>query len=117
VNDHNPFSDGRPAVQLQKPGFEEKLHHHLISGEIFVLEGDSVASIKLNTVLLTPENRITAMDIGKAQKALQMHFFKRRNIEDSSDIKIVDVYIAGISYLGLMKPTFFAKMDVPSTGG
>lgn len=115
MNDPNPFSDIQQVLKAQPVGNEGKLHHHLISGEIFVAEDDSIGSIKLNSILQTQENRITAMDIGKAQQALQMQFFKRRNMENRSDINVVDVFIINISYLGLMKPSFFSKMDLPKS--
>ena len=118
MEDQNPFDtpDHNYTAQAQNPATETKLHHHLISGEIFALEDEGVGSIKLNTVLVTKEQRIVAMDIGKAQKALQMHFFKRRGGEADSTIQIVDVFISAISYLGYMKPSVFSKMDTPTTG-
>lgn len=109
MQNENPFDSSANTFT------EGKMHHHLISGEIFALEDDGVGSIKLNTVLLTEENRITAKDIGKAQQALQMQFFKRRGNGNPEDIKIVDVFISGISYLGLMKSSFFAK-DLKNQG-
>jgi hypothetical protein len=118
----NPFDDGKAnTAVLSEPkhtGPESLKHHYLVSGEVMVAEDAGLASIRMNTVLLTNAPRVTARDIGEAQKSLQHQFFKRHEIGNSGGSpQVVDVFIVSLSYLGHMKPSTFTNLNEPAKKG
>lgn len=96
-------------------------HYYLVSGEVFYrdpnAEEGTVAggSVKLNSLLALERNRVTAMDMGKAQQALQLRF---HNQMQQPTLVVFDVFMVNISYLGHMTDAEFAKevADVPDQG-
>jgi len=85
-----------------------KQHFHLVSGEVVFLHADeSIGNIRLNAVLRTPSENVAARNIGEAQQALQMIFHKK--VDEQNPMKVVDVFIIGISYLGRMTEQEFQK--------
>ena len=91
----------RAAVATQ-----EKKHHHFFAGQVTYSDGKSVSYAHLNCVLTSTDRVVQAKDIGKAQQILQMQFFKRFQ-GDAEGIEVVDVFMLGISYLGLMTDAHF----------
>lgn len=85
-------------------------HGHLIAGEIVFTVGDDdsgeVHAVRVNSVLWTPERRILATDLGRAQQTLQLVFFKRMQ---GAEIEVRDVVLLHVSYLGKMTPEDFTK--------
>lgn len=78
----------------------EKLHYHLVSGEIIFQDSNgNPGTHRLNCTVTTENGNVRAREIGKAQKLLQMIFFKKMNIVT---LNVKDVFIIGISNLGRM---------------
>lgn len=98
----NPYNPAKPAP-------EKKLHYSLVATEVMVIEGDTMGSIKLNVMLALETNHITAKDLGLVQRLAQQNFWQRRG-GVSNDITIADVFIVGISYLGLMREKTFHNL-------
>lgn len=90
---------------------QKEKHHYLIAGQVMLTHGDDEAlnAVFLNAVITTEEFVIGAHDIGRAQQSLQMLFFKKVPPEDQSLIKIVDVVVMSITYLGYMTDERFLK--------
>jgi hypothetical protein len=116
IENDNPYGVNSSDKTVARPtpahtGPESMKHHYMVAGEVMIIEGDSIGSIKLNTIMLTNSQRITVLDIGNAQKSLQAQFFARRKIsQETSEVEIADVFIHGISYLGHMKPSTFTNL-------
>lgn len=78
----------------------EKLHHHLIVGEIVFVHQDNPdqpSAIRLNGVLMDKSRDLPVRLLGKAQQILQLNFHNRTQDEK---VKVVDVTLMGFSYLG-----------------
>ena len=77
------------------------MHHNLITGEIVFRTSDSeqVNAIRVNGILLTENQNIGVHGLGKAQQVLQLNFFKKM---DDPTLKVADVIILGMTYLGRM---------------
>lgn len=98
----NPYKPAQPAP-------EKKLHYSVVATEVMVIEGDTMGSIKLNVMLALETNYITAKDLGQVQRLAQQSFWQRRG-GVSNDVSIADVFIVGISYLGLMREKTFHNL-------
>lgn len=88
----------------------KKLHYFLVCGKIVFQtnEGES-GEVTLNAMVTHDNRNVPARLIGKAQQALQMHFFKQ--IEDPT-VKVLDVPILTFTHLGLMtEKEFHAAPD------
>ncbi len=84
-----------------------KRHHYLFAGEVIFLQPDeSIGNIRLNTVLRTTDEKVRARNIGEAQQALQMLFLRKM---ENVNVKVIDVFIFSVSYLGLMTEADFQK--------
>lgn len=79
----------------------DKLHHHLIVGEIIFQEegNEALASLRVNGVLMDPKQEVPVRLLGKAQQILQMNFYQRMA---EQKVKILDVVLMNFVYLGLM---------------
>ena len=78
-----------------------KKHYHLVHGSIVFLDKESAAPVKLdlNAILPTDTQNIDTKALGKAQQNLQLTFLKK--MEDP-ELKVVDVVLNSLSYLGCM---------------
>ncbi len=84
----------------------DKQHYHLVAGEVlFVNKDGNSGCVRLNTMLTSTDGNVPVRLIGKAQQALQMRFFEQ--LEDP-DLQVVDVFLHGISHLGLMTAEEFS---------
>jgi len=90
------------------PMANNKFHYFLVSGEVIFTHPDSdgIASMRLNTFLKLNSKVVSTRNIAKAQQVLQVRMFER--IQDEK-AEVMDVYIAGISYLGHMTEEEWAK--------
>lgn len=86
------------ASQPVNPG--ERKHYYLVAGEVVAktAEGDAVPR-RLNAILQLTEKEVTGAALGRAQQQLQLHFYDQ--MKDST-LQVVDVFLYGLSYLGLM---------------
>lgn len=77
-----------------------KKHHHLISGAVHFRNKDSndIGSVPLNGVLLSDNKDIPMTSLGKAQKVLQLNFY--RNAQADGKVEVVDVVLLNLVYLG-----------------
>lgn|SRR5690606_20522611 len=87
---------------------ENKLHHHLITGEIMFREKDEerIASLRLNGILVDMDQELPVRLLGKAQQILQMNFHQRMQ---DDNIEVLDVVLSGFTYLGHMTQEEFHK--------
>lgn len=84
-----------------KPEPRLKKHHWLVSGKVLFIRGEQTeaGSFEHNTVVTNDKLFVTANMIGHAQQLIQMHLFEQ--CPDPS-MKIMNVHVQGISYLGCM---------------
>ena len=104
---------------MQKKGPKSvKKHHHLVTGKIiFELtrenqkenEPADIHAIELNAVVTSLDGNISAQVLGRAQQQLQIHHMKRAG-DQAQFIKVVDVIILAISYLGVMTDEEFSHI-------
>jgi hypothetical protein len=80
---------------------QPKKHYHLVTGEILFRDPkeETSGSVRLNTLTMSDTGLIRRKELGQAQQALQMHFFRR--IQDET-LQVLDVVILNISFLGCM---------------
>ena len=79
----------------------DKLHHHLIVGEIIFKEegSEAIASLRVNGVLMDPKQEVPVRLLGKAQQILQMNFYQRMG---EQRVTVLDVILMNVVYLGHM---------------
>lgn len=75
-------------------------HHFLVAGNVLFVNNPSgnLGSAPLNGILITDTKDIPAASLAKAQQVLQMRFFKQ--VENSTEVTVVDVVLQTITYLG-----------------
>lgn len=79
----------------------KKQHYFLVAGQvIFHTNEGEHGQIMLNALVTNDARNFPARLIGRAQQALQMHFFKR--MPDPTKVTVDDVPIYSISHLGIM---------------
>jgi hypothetical protein len=79
----------------------QPIHHWLVAGKVLFAVGDKneVGNFEHNTIVTNDKKFVTAHMIGRAQQMLQMHLHEQ--IQDAT-MKIVNVHINSINYLGAM---------------
>lgn len=93
----------------------QKAHYHLVSAEVMFVDhdnDDAMGNIRLNGMMVTPVKEITVRDIGRCQQTLQMLALQKLGLSSEEGVKriqFIDVYTAGISYLGYMTSEEFQK--------
>lgn len=93
----------------------KRKHYYLVAGELVLQQDDDTpAQARLNTVTATDYQRFATADIAKAQQALQM-LFHRRMGEHAGTVKVIDVVLLSVSYLGHMTEAEFQKMPGAAT--
>ena len=78
-----------------------KKHYYLVHGSIVFTdkENENPVKLDLNAILPTDTQNIDTKALGKAQQNLQLTF--RKKMEDP-ELKVVDVILNSLSYLGCM---------------
>jgi hypothetical protein len=78
-----------------------KKYYYLVSGEVMFADEkqEGIGTTKLNTTIVSDNPHVDVRQIGRAQQALQMHFFQRI---ERVDVTVVDVFLLAISPLGHM---------------
>lgn len=91
-----------------KPVLAKKLHHYLIAGNVVIDAGEgSIQAVPTNAMIVSETRELAAHQIGKAQQALQIQLSKKL---DDAPVKMVDVIITNLMYLGHMtSETFQAR--------
>jgi hypothetical protein len=91
----------------------KKLHYFLVCGQVvFHTKDGETGQVMLNAVVTNDSRNVPARLIGKAQQALQLHFFKQ--LEDPTNT-VLDVVIHAFSHLGNMtEKEFHHRPDNPS---
>ena len=78
----------------------KKQHYFLVAGQVvFHTEDGNPGQVLLNALVTNDSKTFPVRMIGKAQQALQLHFFKK--VGDGK-ATVLDVPILNVSYLGLM---------------
>lgn len=101
---------GEPKKAVAKAS--PRVHHWLVAGKILFTTGEEaeVGSFEHNTMITNTKNFVTANMIGVAQQQLQMELFSK--LQDPT-MKIVNVHIATVNYLGAMsKEEFYTPPPV-----
>ena len=90
-----------------------KKHYYLVHGSIVFTDKENKNPVKLdlNAILPTDTQNIDTKALGKAQQNLQLTFHKK--MEDPK-LKVVDVILNSLSYLGCMTHEEFYA-DTPKT--
>lgn len=94
---------------FENPGvikMDNPQHHWLVAGQIVVKYKDGEQKeTNMNALILTQRKAFTKQDIGKAQQALQLRFYKE--VPQDPDTEVIDVFMVSVSYLGLMSQKDF----------
>ena len=86
---------------------EKSYHYFLICGTLMCVNDEgNISGVSLNAILPNDIKEFNVQAIAKAQQALQMNFEQRMQGEQ---IKVVDIVIASISYLGFMTQSKFTR--------
>jgi len=95
---------------------KQKHYFHLVAAEVMFSDpenNNAIGSMKINTMIKTPDNLVRAKMIGQAQQAAQLSMFKKLG---DVPLQVVDVFILSISNLGRMTDKYFSDMgDVSET--
>ena len=76
-------------------------HYWLVAGLVIATDKKGIRTkVGFNTLLTTAEGHVTRKDLAKAQETLSYRFLTET--EQVKGREITDVYIQGISFLGLM---------------
>lgn len=86
----------------------DKLHHHLIVGEIAFRERnrEEIAALRINGIMMDPERDLPVRLLGKAQQILQLNFHQRMG---DQNLEVLDVVLMNFVYLGQMTQEEFHK--------
>lgn len=86
------------APKTSKP---RPVHHWLVAGKVLFAVGEKheIGNFEHNTIITNDKQFVTANMIGKAQQMLQMQLHQQ--IQDPT-MKIVNVHINSVNYLGAM---------------
>jgi hypothetical protein len=89
----------------------KKQHYWLVAGTVMFgnKAEETIGNVSLNTTTRTDADAFPSREIGRAQQALQMLFFKRILQEDQANIQVVDVVIISVNYLGEMTEEEFLR--------
>lgn len=83
---------------------QARYHHYLVAGNVvFADDQGNIQAIPQNAMLVTESQNLGVQQIGKAQQALQMTFTQKLG----QPVKIVEVLIFGLAYLGHMTEAEF----------
>lgn len=84
----------------------ERRHYFLVAGELVfrTKESEVPNAVRMNTVVMSADGKLPAAQIGRAQQALQLHFFQRMQ---DPELKVVDVVILSLMPLGEFTPEEF----------
>lgn len=84
----------------------QKHHYYLVAAELVFLEEESEnpCGMRINAAIHGDSRLITSRILAKAQQAVQMNFHKRM---ENPALKVVDVVILNITYLGEMTEEAF----------
>lgn len=76
-------------------------HHWLVSGKVTFIRGDdpNANSFEHNTAITNTKQFVTGRMIGEAQQMIQMHLFEQC---PDPTMKVLNVHIQAVSYLGCM---------------
>jgi hypothetical protein len=79
----------------------EKFHHYLVCGQVVftVKDKENINAIFVNAVIHGSETVIPVRVLARAQQAVQVQFYERMQ---NPDIKVLDVVIMNMQYLGHM---------------
>lgn len=88
---------------------QAKQHYRLWSGQLkFQNEDNDVINININAVHASPNGNVNYVVLNQAQQALQI-----RLAAIAGDVKVVDIFITGFSYLGYMDSEEFNEGHKP----
>lgn len=106
----------KPKVKtVPKVAGTSRRHYWLVAGTVILHDSESNARITqaLNTVNKTEKHFFPARELGKAQQSMQMQFFRENFPEGPpATLQVMDVHIAGVSYLGHMTEDEFQAPPV-----
>lgn len=90
-------------MNAMKPPEPSRVHYWLVSGSVVVMNDDNISALPQNAMITTDFQQIGEHQLGKAQQALQVTLFRKMG----EAIKVVDVILHNLVYLGQMTPEEF----------
>jgi hypothetical protein len=95
-----------------------KHHYHLAATKVVWANeaAQQMSEVNLNVMLRLNSRNVIARDIGTIQQQAQILFYKNIDETDREQIKIADVFVYGLSYLGKMTEeefTFRPETEAP----
>lgn len=103
------MSEANDPVPLAAPDANMKFFYFLACGQtVFLRDGSKVVEVLTsNTLVISETQTVKARDIGRVQQALQMNCHKKMAEQEPKPVKIIDVVIMSISFLGHMSQSEF----------
>lgn len=89
------------SVTAEPP--EQRVHYYLVAGSVVVEHDGNIQAVPQNAMITTDKAQVGEHQLGKAQQALQVTMFRKMG----EAMKVVDVILHNICYLGHMTPTQF----------
>jgi hypothetical protein len=104
-------SEANDPVPKAAANPDTPFHYFLASGQtVFLRDGsDMVESLTSNSLIITHDQKIRARDIGRVQQAFQMNLHKKMSGQEIKPVKVIDVVITSIAYLGQMSQREFEE--------
>lgn len=83
-------------------------HFHLVAGNLLIQEGENVFHATQSAIVKSDSENFPVASLQKAQRNLQGIFFQKN---PNPDIKVHDIVLTSINYLGYMSTEDFYRPD------
>ena len=94
---------GNRHERLARRATAKRRHHWLVSAElVYLTEDERQVTTKLNAIHMTDVQQVSAVDLGKIQQNLQLHFHQRSGRDPENHLKVLDITVFAVSHLGHM---------------
>lgn len=86
----------------------KRLHYWLVAGSVVINVEDNIQAVPANAMIITDDQRVGEHQLGKAQQALQVSFFKRLG----ETVQVVDVILHNLVHLGAFTDAEFHSKPI-----
>lgn len=85
-------------------------HYWLVAGNVIIAQGDSAQPVLVSTTFATEHSELGVYQLGRSQMALQQELFRKLGDNDVSELRVIDVVVTAVSYLGEMPHSVFTHI-------
>jgi hypothetical protein len=111
------MSEANDPVPKAAANPDTPFHYFLVTGQaVFLRDGSkAVEALVSNTLMITHDHKVRARDIGRVQQGIQMNLHKKMTDQETKPVKVIDVVIMSIAYLGEMSQREFEANSMLET--